>query len=189
MWPRVKVAPGHQESGPGQGCAGGSAKWYSPKVGSLKVKRSPQIQQLRSQPSTQEKQIHIPTKTCTHTSTAKGGNNPHGNTHVSHTREHHSAMKRREAPTLLPRGQTLRQRCSVREADAEGRTVWDSMDGKHSAQAHPESSCQGLRWAHWAHPHPHPHRAQQHLPAPTSTASSPLFPHSPPTPHWCSPQT
>ena len=56
---------------------------------------------------------------------------PHNETSLS--------LKRREARTLLPRGQTWRPRCSVREADTEGHTVWDSMDGKCPEQAYPET--------------------------------------------------
>ena len=53
-----------------------------------------------------------------------------------HTQEHLLAMKRGEG-TFLPRGWTLRTRCSVREVDTEGHTGCDSTDGKRPEQADP----------------------------------------------------
>ena len=53
--------------------------------------------------------------------------------------EHRSATKRGEAPTLVPRGWTLRTRHTVKEADTEGHTGCDSTDGKRAEQADPQT--------------------------------------------------
>ena len=49
-----------------------------------------------------------------------------------HTMEHDSALN-------YESGQTLRTRCSVREADTEGRTGCDSTDGERAEQADPQT--------------------------------------------------
>lgn len=57
--------------------------------------------------------------------------------HVLHTWEHHSAIKRRQTPATT--WMDPETRCSVREADTEGHTVWDAMDGKRPEQAYPDT--------------------------------------------------
>ena len=54
------------------------------------------------------------------------------------------SLIRREARHSLPRGRTWRPRRSVREADTEGHTGWDAMDGKRPEQAHPQTQSAGF---------------------------------------------